>query len=453
MKIIVCGAGRIGKSIVGYLSQGNNDITVIDLDQRRLDEISKEWDVMPVSGSASHPEILEKAGAADADLLLAVTNDDEVNLIACQAAEYLFHVRKKIARIDSKDFMDPRWCELFNERNIPVDLLISPDIEIARAIYAIIKTPGSSSAMAFYDKKLYLISIRCSENCPLFKTPLDSIGIAVPDLKIVPVSVVRNGKNFIPGSDFILEEGDEFYFLVEEEQVDDAIQAFGMNRPANEKVVIFGGNLISQVLARKLNNDDSILSCKIIDEDAESARRLAGSLDNTSIIYGEMLSDVILDEAGIDTADVTVSATLKDKDNLLASLIARKNGAKTTISLVNSRAYTSLVNNFSDSVIVDSSSVTVSAILKELRKAKIIQAHSLGRGFGEVWEIKIDENSPVADKKIIELDLPENSKICIICRGEDFIYPTLYDKLAVDDTVILFCSSKAVRKVEKIFSR
>ncbi len=452
MRIIVCGAGRIGKSIVSYLSQGNNDIVVIDNDQRRLDEISKEWDVMPILGPASHPEILEKAGAMNADLILALTNVDEVNLIACQVADYLFHVRKKIARIDSKDFMDPLWCELFNERNIPIDLMISPDIEIAKAIYSIIKIPGTSSVMPLYDKKLFLLSIRCVDACPLLKTPLEHIEMAAPDLKISPVSVVRNGKNFIPGADFTLESGDELYFLVEEDKIDDAIHNFGMDRPANEKILIFGGNLISQFLAKKLGRDDSITSCKIIDEDQNSARQLARTLDNATIIYGEMMSDVILDEAGVGEADVTVSATLKDKDNLLASLIARKNGARSTISLVNSRAYNTLVSNFSDSIIVDSSSVTVSAILKELRKSRISKAYSLGRGFGEVWEIKIDENSSIIDKKVIELDLPENSKICAICRGEEIIYPTLYDKIFEGDSVILFASSKAVRKVEKIFS-
>lgn len=148
--------------------------------------------------------------------------------------------------------------------------------------------------------------------------------MAAPDLKISPVSVVRNGKNFIPGADFTLESGDELYFLVEEDKIDDAIHNFGMDRPANEKILIFGGNLISQFLAKKLGRDDSITSCKIIDEDQNSARQLARTLDNATIIYGEMMSDVILDEAGVGEADVTVSATLKDKDNLLASLIARK---------------------------------------------------------------------------------------------------------------------------------
>ena len=452
MKIIVCGAGRIGKSLVGYLSQGNNDISVIDKDQRRLEEVSKEWDVMTVYGNAAHPDILEKSGAENADLILAATNNDEVNMVACQVADYLFHVRKKIARIDSPEYLDPVWCGLYNEERIAIDLIISPDRELADAIYNIIKIPGTTSVMSFSDKKLSLISIRCPAGCPLLKIPLSNLEMAAPELTINIVCVVRNGKSFIPNNDFSLEQDDEIYFLVEDADIDDAIHAFGMDRPSNEKVVIFGGNQISLLLAQKLEEDDNITSCKIIDEDIDSSKQLAMQLNNTTIINGEMLSDVILDDSGVSSADVTVSVTLKDKDNLLASLIAKESGARSTISLVNSKAYDNLVSNLSDSIIIDNSSVTVSGILKELRKSKIVKAYSLGRGFGEVWEIRIDEDSQITDKKIIELELPENSKLCAICRDNEIIYPNIYERLKEGDTIILFSSSRAIKRVEKIFA-
>lgn len=452
MKIIVCGAGRIGKSMVSYLSYGNNDIIVIDKDQQKLDEISKEWDIMPILGNASHPEILEKAEAKDADLILALTNSDEVNMISCQVADCLFHVRQKIARIDSPDFLDPLWCELYNPQNINIDLLISPDYEIAEAIYGIIKIPGAFSVMPLADKKLYLLSVKCQENSPLLKTPIERIEMIAPDISLSPVSVVRNGRNFIPTPEFTLEIGDELYFLIGKEEIEDAMTALGFTRPSNEKILIFGGDRVAYYLAKKLEDDDNITSCKIIEDDKERAKYLAQNLEDASVIYGEMLSDVILEEAEVDSVDVTVSATLRDKDNLLASLIAKKNGAATTISLVNSKAYNTLVSNLSDSIIVDSSSVTVSAILKELRKANIKQAHSLGRGFGEVWELEVDEHSIIAEKKINDLDLPENSKICVIIRGETIIYPDIYEKILAGDKLVLYCSSKAIKKVEKIFA-
>ncbi len=452
MKIIVCGAGRIGRNLISYLSQGNNDIAVIDTDQRRLDEVSKEWDILPVLGSASHPEILERAGASGTDLILAVTNVDEVNMIACQVGAYLFNIQRKIARIDSREFIDPLWAPLYNEKNIPIDLIISPDMEIADAVYAIIRTPGASSVMSLADKKLYLLSVRCGADCPMLKTQVRHFEMAAPDLKIAPVCVVRNGKNFIPNADFTLEPDDEFYFLVQEDEIEDALHNFGKEQPANEKILIFGGNQISLFLARRLEEDDSITSCRIIDEDFSHARKLASVLNNVSIISGEMTSDLILEEAGLDNVDVTIAVTLRDKENLLASLIAQKNGVGSTISLVNSNAYNNLVSNLNDSIIVDTSSVTVSGILKELRKAHLNKAYSLGRGFGEVWEIKIDKYSANINKKIIELELPENSRVCAVIRDEEIIFPTLYDRLAEGDIIILFCSSKAIKRVEKIFS-
>lgn len=452
MKIIVCGAGRIGKNIVSYLSYGNNDISVIDNDQQKLDEMAKEWDVMPVLGNASHPEILEKAGAEEADMILALTNSDEVNMIACQVADFIFHVKKKIARIDSEEFLDPLWCDLYNTNHINIDLIIFPDMEIAEAIYSIIKISGASSVMPLANKKLYLLSVRCHEQCPLIKTSIENIERIAPEIKISPVSVVRNGKNFIPTKEFCLENGDELYFLVEESEIEEALHNFGADRPSNEKVVIFGGNKISLYLAQKLEEDDNIISTKIIEEDKQQANYLARQLEHTTIIYGEMLSDVILEEADVEASDVTISTTLKDKDNLLASLIAKRNGAHSTISLVNSNAYNNLVSNMHDSIIVDSSSVTISGILKELRKAKITKAWSLGRGFGEVWEIEIDSESLISDKKIVELELPENSKICAILREENIIFPEIYEKIREGDKLIVYCASKAIKKVEKIFS-
>lgn len=452
MKIIVCGAGRIGKNIVSYLSYGNNDISVIDTDQQKLDEVAKEWDVLPILGNAAHPEILEKAGAENADMILALTNSDEVNMIACQVVDYLFHIRKKIARIDAEAYQNPIWCDLYNPNHINIDLIIFPDMAIADAIYGIIKVPGASSVMPLGERNIYMLSIKCNESCPLIKTSIEHIGLAAPEIKLAPVSVVRNGKNFIPTGEFCLEAGDELFFLVAEEDIEEALHSFGTDHPSNEKVVIFGGNQISLYLAQKLEEDDNIISCKIIEEDRRRAAYLARVLEHTSVVCGELLSDIMLEEADVEETDVTISTTLRDKDNLLASLIAKKNGAHTTISLVNSNSYNTLVSNLNDSIIVDSASVTISEILKELRKAKISKAYSLGQGYGEVWEINIDETSMITDKKIVELDLPENSKVCAIIRNDEIIFPEIYERILEGDRLIVYCASKAIKKVEKIFS-
>lgn len=452
MKIIVCGAGSVGRSIVSYLVQGNNDIIVIDTDSKKLEEVSKEWDIQPINGSASHPDILDKAGAKNADIIIAATNSDEVNLIVCQVAQSLFNVPKKIARIDSSAFLAPQWNTLYSDQNIPVDLIISPEIEIAKAILEIIKIPGASEVLSLADKKIYLLAFRGQDTCPLIQTPLVHLNRLAPDLDISIVSIVRNGRGFIPNGNDMIQPNDEIYFLVDAEKIDAVIHDFGMEHTPIEKIIIFGGNLIVRYLAHKLEQDDNIISCKIIDEDQHTADILARDLDNTVVIHGEMMSDAILEEAAIDKADATIAVTTKDKDNLLASLLAKKSGVPYAFSLVNSRSYDNLVDNIVDNILVDRSSVTISGILQELRKAKLRNAYSLGRGFGEVWEIKIEEDSLNAGKVISEIGLPKNSSIGAVYRKNEVIFPSSDDKLEAGDLVIVFVSTQDIRKVEKIFS-
>lgn len=452
MKIIVCGAGDVGKSIVGYLSQGNNDIIVIDTNPSKLDELSKHMDIQAIVGSASHPDVLEKAGAKNADMIIAATDYDEVNMVACQVAYSLFNIDKKIARIDSPSFLDSEWVTLYNDKNIPIDLVISPDIAIANTILDILKIPGTSEVLPFADKKVHLLAFRCKETCPLIKTPLVHLKRISPDLDISIVSIFRNSQSFIPSGEDILLPEDEVYLLVDTKKIDETILAFGMEHNANEKIIIFGGTPITRYIAENLENNDNILSCKIIDDDINTARNLAKDLNNTIVINGEMMSDSILSDAGIKNTDVTIAITKKDKDNLLASLLAKKSGVSSTITLVNSRSYDNLVDNIGDNILIDRSAVTISSILQELRRAKISNAYSLGRGFGEIWEIKINEDSRLLGKNIKDIELPNNSQLCALIRGNDIIYNLKAEKINNNDILIFFVNSKSIKKAEKLFS-
>ena len=287
MKIIVGGAGSVGQSIVGYLAQGSNDIIVVDNDQKKLDELSQIADVRPVSGSVSYPGILEKAGAKSSDLLIAVTDSDETNMVACQVAYSMFNLPKRIARLDSEAYLSPLWSTLYNESNLPIDLIISPEKAIA------------SAYLPFFDERLYLLAFRCTAACPLLKTPLEQLSMVAPELEVSFLSIVREGRGFIPKGTDAFEAGDEVYFLVVKEKIDNAVHAFDMEKPVVERVVIFGGGQIALNLARKLESDDTILSCKIIEENQQEARKLARELNNTVIINGPMLNDTILEEAAI----------------------------------------------------------------------------------------------------------------------------------------------------------
>lgn len=452
MKIIVCGAGSVGRSIVGYLTQGNNDIIVIDHDSKALDIISKEYDIQPVLGEAAHPDILDKAGAMNADMLIAATDCDEVNMVACEAAAALFNIPKKIARIDAQDYLNPLWGTLFNDKHIPVDLVISPEVAIAKAILALLKIPGASEAISMLNHSVQLLAFRCDNQTPLIKTPLSHLSRVAPDLEINIICIVRNGHSFIPHAEDVMLAGDTVYFLVKASEVEQAVHDFGMERSAVERVILFGGNQIVRYLAKSLERDDNIISCKIIDDNDMATRQLAGELNDTIVINGEMMSDVILTEAGIESTDATVAVTAKDKDNLLVSLLAKKRGVVNTLALVNSRSYDNLIDNIGDNILVDRSSVTISSILQELRKARLRDAYSLGRGFGEVWEIKIGEDNLNAGKKLADIELPVTSKIYAVYRHEEVFFPTDDTVLASGDIIILYVSSKGIKKAERLFA-
>lgn len=452
MKIIVCGAGSVGRSIVSYLVKGNNDIAVIDNNQAHLDELSKEFDILPVLGSASHPAVLERANAKNTELLIAATDDDEVNMIACEVGYSVFNIPRKIARIDAQDYLEPLWATLFNDKHIPIDLIISPDVEIAKYIYQIMKIPGTSEVLPLFEEKLYLLSFKIPEASPLLKTPLLNLNQIAPDLAVEIVSIIRRGNVFIPYKSDILESGDEVYLLTPADKIEDTMQAFGVERPAVERVIIFGGNQVSRSMAKLFEQDDNILSCKIIEEDYKYANMLAKELQNTIVIHGSQMSDVILNEAGIYNTDAAIAVTPRDKDNLLATMLAAKSGVCNTVALLNSQSYNNLIEIVEDSVIVDRSTVTISSILQELRKTEIKNAYVLGRGFGEIWELEIEEPSSLDGKSIQSLDLPASSKICGLLRNGEITFPGEKEVLKYEDSVLIYVDSKAIRKAEKALS-
>lgn len=452
MKIIVGGAGNVGKSIVGYLSRGNNDIVVIDDNEKHLNDLAREWDVLPILGSVSHPDILQKADAGNADLLIAATDSDEVNMIACQAAYSLFNVPRKIARIASRIYFKPDWGGLFSDDDIPIDLIVSPEFEIARSIVNVLKIPGMSAVYPLADDKINLLSFRCPKKCPLIQMPFSHLERVAPDMRVAIISIFRNGKVILPHGDDILHIGDEVSLLVETDKIESVIHNFGLERKANENILLFGGNHIVRYLAEFLEKDDSINSVKIIDENPKTAALLAQHLNNTVVFSGPMMSDAILTEAGLANADAVVAVTLEDRDNIIASMLAKRNGVENSIALVNYRNYNTQIVNVNDNIIIDRTSITISSILQELRKVKLSNAYSLGAGFGEVWEIVIDDNSSLVGSTIDELKLPKNSKIFIIIRQTgEIIFASSKDKIKLNDKLIFFSEATAIKKSEQIF--
>ena len=448
MKIIVGGAGHVGRSIVDYLSQANNDIIVVDTSKEKLEAVAKEFDVQTLQGAISHPGVMEKVGAKDADILIAVTDNDEVNLIACQVAYTLFQIPKKIARVDSEYFLNPLWNTLYSDKNLPVDLVISPDVEIAKSVLNLLKIPGTTAVLPLVNEKLYLLGFKCSESCGLLNM---EIGDITKHYNSPIIHIIRDKKSFFAKSNESIHLNDEIFVLVEKDKVYETLQEFGISVKQVENLVIFGGNAISYYIADVLEQDDSVSDCKIIEGNTRMPDDFAAGLNHTQIIRGEMMSDVILDEAEIKNADLSVAVTENDKDNLLASLITKKSGVPYTISLVNSRAFDNLVDESGENILVERSLVTTSAMLQDLRKAKINNAYCLRRGMGEVWEVRIDADSLNSGKTISEINLPDKCKISAIYRDNQILYPSVNDVVEEGDILIVFVSPQAMRRAEEIF--
>lgn len=455
MRIVVGGASSVGKSIVGYLSLGNNDIVVVDENKLLLDEISKEFDVQPIQGSISHPDVQEMAEMKNADMLIAVTDVDEVNLIACQVAHTLFNVEKKIARVDSEFFLNPLWNTLYNEKSLPVDLVITPDVEIAEFIYNIFKLPGCLSYYSFFKNKINIFSFRLKDtDIPFMKFSINHINNKLSELFAKIVFIQRGNRWIIPRSDeLFLQRNDIVYISCTKERNIEVMRLFSVDHNPYEKVIIFGANGISEYLSKRFENDVNIVNCSIIDNDKIKTMKLAENLNRIAVISGEMMSDVILEDVHFAEADSIVALTDKDKDNLLISLLASKNKDTQAISLVNSNEYNLLSSNIRNNNVIDRSVITISSILQYLRKARIDEAYSFGREIGEVWEIRLENDSINIGQKINELNIPETSSVIAVFNNDKTIYEFNDYYLNEMDKLLVFVHPSDIKRVESIFYR
>ncbi len=453
MKIVVGGASNVGKSIVGYLSFGNNDIVVIDEDGAKLDEIAKEYDVQPVLGSISRPDIQESIGMKNMDMLIAVTDSDEINMVACQVAFTLFNVPKKIARVDSEYFLNPLWNTLYNEKSLPIDLVITPDIEIAKFIENLLNLPGSTAVFPFLNNKINIFAFRHLDvDIPFMKFSLNHINQKLKELSAHIVLIARGSRRILPSEEEVhLQRNDLIYVSCLPEQNMEIMRLFGVDHNPYEKIVIFGGNPISYYLASQIEKNENVANCCIIEEDVQKAAKLAENLNSTTIITGEIMSDVILQDAGFASADASVAVTGRDKDNMLLALLASRNKDTQALSLVNSKDYNVLTANIRNNVIIDRSVITISAILKYLRKARIREAYSVGRGMGEIWEIKIEADSVNLGRTIDELKIPSESSIMLIVRNNELIYDTAQTRLEAGDVILIYVTPQNIRRIENIF--
>ena len=452
MKVVVCGAGQVGSNIARHLALENNDVTVVDRSPDLIRKIGDTLDVKGIVGHASLPDVLERAGLADADLLIAVTYSDEVNMVACQVAHSLFAVPTKIARVRQQGYLTPLWFNLFSRDHLPIDFIISPEMEVAKAINRRLRVPGAFEMIPLVDDKVKLLGVRCADDCPLVNTPLRQLTQLFPDLNIVVIGMMRENKAIIPTSDDQMLPGDEVYFVVDSDQVNRAMTAFGHEETEARRVLIFGGGNIGLFLAQEIEREHEWVKTKIIESNRERAELIAGLLDKTMVLQGDVLDPDLLQEANVVSTETVVALTNDDETNILASLLAKRHGSKRAITLINKSTYEPLINSLGIDAVVSPRNITVSTILQHVRRGRIHSVHTLREGFGELIEAEALETSEMVGKPLREANLPSGVILGAIVRDGVMICPTGSTVVQTKDRIVLFAAADSIRKVEQMFS-
>ncbi len=452
MKVIVCGAGQVGFNIARHLAMENNDVTVIDQEPELIRRISDTLDAQGIVGHASNPDVLEQAGIADADIIIAVTYADEVNMVACQVAHSLFDVPTKIARIRQQSYLQPIYANLFTRDHMPIDVIISPEIEVARAVTRRLEVPGAFEMIPLVDGRVKLIGVKCEDSCPLINTPLRQLTQLFPDLNIVIVGIMRESKPMVPTADDSMVPGDEVYFVVDSEQVRRAMSAFGHEEPEARRLLIFGGGNIGLFLAQEVEREHTWVKTKIIEGRKERADKISGLLENTMVICGDVLDSEILAEANVANTETVVAVTNDDETNILASLLAKRYGCQRAITLINKSTYEPLIGSLGIDVVVSPRNITVSTILQHVRRGRIHSVHTLREGFGELIEAEALQTSELVGKPLKEVELPQGVLLGAIVRDGKMICPRGTTVVQAKDRVVLFAAEEVIREVEKMFA-
>jgi trk system potassium uptake protein TrkA len=452
MKVIVCGAGQVGFNIARYLAAEGNDVTVIDVEPGLVEKISDTLDVQGVVGFASHPDVLDRAGGRDADLIIAVTYSDEVNMVACQVAHSLFDVPTKIARVRQQTYLQPIWAELFTRSHMSIDAIISPEIEVARAVMRRLEIPGAFDAIPLSDGLITLIGVRCGPDCPVINTPLRHLTALFPELHISVVGILRNDRKIVPTPDDQMLPGDEVYFVAETKHLARALAAFGHEERAARRLVIVGGGNIGLFLAQAIEEGHRGVEVKLIEIDRKRAALVSQMLPKTVVIHGDALDVEILAEANVKATETIIAVSNDDEVNILASLLAKRFGCERSVTLINKTTYAPLISTLGIDAVVSPRAITVSTILQHVRRGRVRSVHSLSDGFGEIIEAEALETSTLVGPPLREAKLPDGVLVGALVRDGEVVIPRGDTVVRPNDRVVIFAASDAVKKVEKMFS-
>ena len=458
MNIIICGAGRVGFTIAKLLSEQGHSITVIDQSSEDIQKINDSLDVKAIVGKATYPSILEKANAAETDMIIAVTRNDEINMLICQIAFSIFNIQKKIARIRSQDYLNPRFTRVYNKENLPIDVIISPEIEISKSIQRKLEAPGALDSVPFADNKIRLLEIFIKEDCKSIGIKFNELTNKYPKLEANIIGINRDNKFFIPKKTDSVKKDDKIYVIINSSQMSETLEAFGHEEKISKKILIIGGGNIGFNLAKNIEETLETVRVKIVEKNKERAEFLANQLNDAIVINGDGLDEEVLTEANLGEAETVLALTNDDEDNLMVSVLVEKFAKdqkdiddKRTMALINKPNYSLLQSSLKIDDLIDPRMTTVSSILKHIHKGTIENAYTLSDGEYEVIEAEIIVTSELINKEIKNSNLPDELRIGAVLRDKKIIIPRSNFVFKKDDRVVFIVKKDSISFVENIF--
>tara|TARA_Y100001970_G_scaffold155390_1_gene190241 strand:- start:4988 stop:6361 length:1374 start_codon:yes stop_codon:yes gene_type:complete len=452
MNIIICGAGRVGFTIAKLLTEQDHSVTIIDQSSEDIQKLNESLDVKAIVGKATYPSILEKADASNADMIIAVTKNDEINMLICQIAYTVFNVPKKIARIRSQDYLNPKFSKVYNKENLPIDVIISPELEIAKSIQRKLEAPGALDNVPFAKNKIKLIEISIDEDCPIADIKLNELTKRFPELNANILGVVRKNSFIMLKKNDVMKIDDKAYVLINSLQMQKTLEAFGHNEKISNKILIIGGGNIGFNLAKNIEQSFEEARLKIIEKNKDRAKEIANELNNTIVISGDGLDEDVLNEVNLEEVETVIALTNDDEDNLMVSVLVEKfSKNKRTMALINKPNYSLLQSSLKIDDFIDPRMNTVSSILKHVHKGTIENAYTILNGEYEVIEAEIIETSELINKELKNADLPEEIRIGAVLRKNKVIIPRSNFIFTKDDIVVLMAKRDLLPVVENMF--
>ena len=450
MKVIICGAGQVGWQIASHLAGERNKVTIVDSNPELVRRATDTLDVRGIAGFASYPDVLEKAGAKDADMIIAATQSDEINMVTCQVAHSVFGVPRKIARLRAQSYLDAIYSDLYRRDHLPIDVVISPEREVAEAALQRLAAPATFDTESFMKGRVQLLGLALDDDCPVLNTPLRQLNELFSTLRAIVVGVRRQGRLFAPEPEDQLFVGDQIYVFSHSEDMNRTLDIFGKTTHKQERIVIIGGGHVGLGVARALETRTEKLRVKVIEKNRAIAENAADHLQRTIVLNGDGLDMDILLEAGIDRADAILAVTDDDKTNLLVAVRAKAAGCQMAIALVNDPSLVSLMGPLNIDAYINPRATTVSSILRHIRHGRVRAIYSIGDTEAEVIEAQVLSTSPLAGQIIRDISFPEGVLVGAVLKGDKVLKPHGDLRMEDGDVILLFALTKDVAEVERL---